>query len=1651
MILAVVFAFSSITAEASSQGPEARLNHAGTTISEGEEALLYLYLPDGVTLKDHCEIKFKVDGDYFREEQGIARPYVDYQTRPPLDGQPHSLGSMTFLRGGLTVGLHFYAQTDDQVEDDETATVTLQEPQNRCVRFYDGENPVTTLSATITIKDSPPTPEVTITAGSGITEGGPATFTISASPAPASPIAVNIGVSQTGSWGATGPATVSVSAATTTYAITTSDDNVDEANGSVTATVQSGSGYTVGSPSSGTVAVSDDDVPEVTITAGSGITEGGPATFTISASPAPASPIAVNIGVSQTGSWGATGPATVSVSAATTTYAITTSDDNVDEANGSVTATVQSGSGYTVGSPSSGTVAVSDDDVPEVTITAGSGITEGGPATFTISASPAPASPIAVNIGVSQTGSWGATGPATVSVSAATTTYAITTSDDNVDEANGSVTATVQSGSGYTVGSPSSGTVAVSDDDVPEVTITAGSGITEGGPATFTISASPAPASPIAVNIGVSQTGSWGATGPATVSVSAATTTYAITTSDDNVDEANGSVTATVQSGSGYTVGSPSSGTVAVSDDDVPEVTITAGSGITEGGPATFTISASPAPASPIAVNIGVSQTGSWGATGPATVSVSAATTTYAITTSDDNVDEANGSVTATVQSGSGYTVGSPSSGTVAVSDDDASTSQQPPQQPPQNNPPSNQPPTLTGDTTLHYAENGTTPVATYSASDPENANIAWSLSGRDGADFSIIRGDLSFNAGPDYEDPTDANTDNVYHVTVEASDGTNTVTLVVTVTVTNVNEPPQFSGNSTTRSADDGTGAGENIGAPVQATDPEGDALTYSLSGSDASSFSFATSTGQLTTKSALDRASKASYSVTVSASDGKDTDGNSDAATDDTIDVTIIVNSGNQGATSSGTTLLQSIPRQFVPVNGGAREILLSDHFSDSDDGYPPYQVTISGTNVATVDVSEGYLVITPQGIGVATTTLTVSDSQGIREEFKTIVYRPVLPRTNTETVYIVDPEVETTLTSSDGSLSVAFPAGAKDQFFQAAIDALSNDCGGQSPVGERRLCILVDLFDLGAESIEESLDSAATLSVSLTQQQYDAVQADLASDSFTMWKGHGPTDTSWDQIPQCAEPRGSSECYGLTRTSSGGKITVFNIRAFSRFDAGLILPDPAPQPPQKPSPPTTPTASSGGSGSGGASRSDDSHSTYSSGPTLRILGPVSLDYPENGTDAVARYAIEDSDVEEVIWSVYGERRPFTISSDGVLSFRSPPDYENLSTLEGDTYWVQVHAEVVGSPRRDDVLNSYVTVTQVNELGAISGDVELSAPENHTGEIARYEVDDPERGVITWSLTGPDAHGFEIDSEGNLSSVGVLDFEAPSGSERSNVHTLTITATDDGEPELSAQVDVTVTVGDVNEAPVARVLPEIDLTTGQTPLTLDLGEFFTDPDGDSLTFGISGESNADVAVATVDGNTLSIVPVGGGSVSLEVGATDPGGLRAASVVGVSVTEPPKPDPSPVPEKVIEPVLTGTPEPAFAGPLMSPLSERRYRNLTQQSDGVSKVVVGFAIEPVESHQPELALPPLEPTPGPAGSLRDDESATEGKSESETALPMEAGEAGWRLSLWVMVLLSMLGLAWVGFAVKMVVIHRVSLSIWQEFSRLRHRLPSSRI
>ena len=87
-----------------------------------------------------------------------------------------------------------------------------------------------------------------------------------------------------------------------------------------------------------------------------------------------------------------------------------------------------------------------------------------------------------------------------------------------------------------------------------------------------------------------------------------------------------------------------------------------------------------------------------------------------------------------------------------------------------------NEPPTVTGGAEVTFDEVGGDITATlgnpYTAVDPEtNTPITWSVSGADGGKFNIPGGELTFKAKPNYENPTDANGDNDYEVTVVATD----------------------------------------------------------------------------------------------------------------------------------------------------------------------------------------------------------------------------------------------------------------------------------------------------------------------------------------------------------------------------------------------------------------------------------------------------------------------------------------------------------------------------------------------------------------------------------------------------------------------------------------------------------------------------------------------------------------------------------------------------------------------------------------------------------------------------------------------------------------------------------------------------------------
>ena len=131
------------------------------------------------------------------------------------------------------------------------------------------------------------------------------------------------------------------------------------------------------------------------------------------------------------------------------------------------------------------------------------------------------------------------------------------------------------------------------------------------------------------------------------------------------------------------------------------------------------------------------------------------------------------------------------------------------------------EPPVVAGEATAMFeelADNIATPLDTYTAADPDDGapTPTWSVAGDDGSKFSIDAGALTFKAKPDFEAPTDADGENVYEVTVRATDGDgNRGEFAVKVTVANEEEAGTVSLSRTQI----------RVGVPVTASlsDPDG------------------------------------------------------------------------------------------------------------------------------------------------------------------------------------------------------------------------------------------------------------------------------------------------------------------------------------------------------------------------------------------------------------------------------------------------------------------------------------------------------------------------------------------------------------------------------------------------------------------------------------------------------------------------------------------------------------------------------------------------------------------------------------------------------------------------------------------------------------
>ena len=182
---------------------------------------------------------------------------------------------------------------------------------------------------------------------------------------------------------------------------------------------------------------------------------------------------------------------------------------------------------------------------------------------------------------------------------------------------------------------------------------------------------------------------------------------------------------------------------------------------------------------------------------------------------------------------------------------------------------------------TVSVAENGTAvTVATAYDTDVGGPALAYTIvGGADQARFSMdaASGAVSFRTAPNFEQPVDIGTDNVYDLTVQVSDGVHVDTQQLRVVVTDANEyalSPITDVDPGTGAVDENAAIGTTVGFTASAVDADGttSAVTYSLDDSAGGRFAIDATTGVVKVAGLLDAETASSHTLLVRAasSDG-------------------------------------------------------------------------------------------------------------------------------------------------------------------------------------------------------------------------------------------------------------------------------------------------------------------------------------------------------------------------------------------------------------------------------------------------------------------------------------------------------------------------------------------------------------------------------------------------------------------------------------------------------------------------------------------------------------------------------------------------------------------------------------------------------------
>ena len=707
--------------------------------------------------------------------------------------------------------------------------------------------------------------------------------------------------------------------------------------------------------------------------------------------------------------------------------------------------------------------------------------------------------------------------------------------------------------------------------------------------------------------------------------------------------------------------------------------------------------------------------------------------------------------------------------------------------------------------------------------------------------------------------------------ITVTATNpGGLSATQTFTATVVQPNRAPVAVGTipDQTVSIDDTNDAADAIDVTAgdvsnYFSDPDGDPLTYTVTSSDTTVVTVGivtitipsvdpTNTGRSTVT--INLVAVGTVTITVTA-----TDPGGLSATQ-TFTVTVVQSNG-------APTTVGTIPDQTVYTAGTARTttVDVSSYFSDPNNDTLTYSATSSDTSIATVSVSTATITITGVAAGTATITVTATDPGGLSatQTFTVTVVQsnraPTTVGSISDLVMRVDDPAETIdvgsyFTDADGD-ALAYTATSSDTTI--ATVSMSSATVSITPVAVGTTTITVTATDPDGLSVNQTF----SVTVVPVNQPPETVGT-ISDQTFIM---NAETTPTFDVVSFFSDPEGQALTYTATSsdttvaTVTMSNTTIFftlvavgtttitvtatdpgGLSATQTFTVTVVPPNSAPV----------------------AVGTIPDQTVYTAGTARTITVDVSSYFSDPNNDTLT-YSATSSDTSIATVSV----STATVTITGVAA--GTATITVTATDPGGLTATQTFTVTVVQPNRAPVAVGTIPDQTVNVGG--------------TSSIATVDVSgyfsDPDGDTLTYTATSSDT---------TLATVSVSGATVTITGVAAGTATITVTATDPGG--LSAIQTFTVTVVQPNRAPVAvGTMPNITAYVDGAGLATDITVFFSDPDGDTLTYTAT---SSDTTVATVGilGIRVTIDAVAAGTATATVTATDPGGLSANQTFTVTV-----------------------------------------------------------------------------------------------------------------------------------------------------------------